>query len=482
MNEAGADSRLFEDLTRELLEKGASVRFRARGASMSPAIRDGEIVLVTPVIVSKLRKDDIVLTKSSVGLRLHRIVLADAVSNVFVTRGDCGQQHDPPVTDKQILGVVQAKEVRVGRNVVEARFKSINGATLRALARTQNICGKFLSSCSRIWHRPAQVGLAILSFLLLTSLLRAQVAVDTTSNTKAEFTGSGTFTLAFTHTTASAANRLLLVGVSMNITNSSGSAVTTVTYNGTALNFLGAHNDAGATRRVEMWYLLNPASGTNLPINVSINIPTGGASVGVVTGAETFTGVDQTVPLGPFLSADGSAGTYSQLDVPSVVNGMILDTLAIGGNQTINIPGPQVGSWNVSTASGTDPPGVTASASSRTGAPNVPISETFSGASNWSLGAVSINPSTADIGVTTSVSAVPLAQNSTYNITITNNGPSAANNVTLTDTFAATNLSLVSVTPSSGTTCTTTTTINCTLPNPFLSGSSESAQSTPASR
>jgi len=470
MNEAGADSRLFEDLTRELLEKGASVRFRARGASMSPAIRDGEIVLVTPVIVSKLRKDDIVLTKSSVGLRLHRIVLADAVSNVFVTRGDCGQQHDPPVTDKQILGVVQAKEVRVGRNVVEARFKSINGATLRALARTQNICGKFLSSCSRIWHRPAQVGLAILSFLLLTSLLRAQVAVDTTSNTKAEFTGSGTFTLAFTHTTASAANRLLLVGVSMNITNSSGSAVTTVTYNGTALNFLGAHNDAGATRRVEMWYLLNPASGTNLPINVSINIPTGGASVGVVTGAETFTGVDQTVPLGPFLSADGSAGTYSQLDVPSVVNGMILDTLAIGGNQTINIPGPQVGSWNVSTASGTDPPGVTASASSRTGAPNVPISETFSGASNWSLGAVSINPSTADIGVTTSVSAVPLAQNSTYNITITNNGPSAANNVTLTDTFAATNLSLVSVTPSSGTTCTTTTTINCTLPNPFLSG------------
>ena len=59
----------------------------------------------------------------------------------------------------------------------------------------------------------------------------------------------------------------------------------------------------------------------------------------------------------------------------------------------------------------------------------MPISEAISATSNWSLGAVSVNPSTADIGVTTSVSAVPLGQNSTYNITVNNNGPSAANNV-----------------------------------------------------
>ena len=66
---------------------------------------------------------------------------------------------------------------------------------------------------------------------------------------------------------------------------------------------------------------------------------------------------------------------------------------------------------------------------------------------------------------------MPLGQNSTYNITITNSGPSAANNVTLADTYNATNLSLVSYTPSAGTTCTNTaTTINCTLPTPFASG------------
>ncbi len=64
----------------------------------------------------------------------------------------------------------------------------------------------------------------------------------------------------------------------------------------------------------------------------------------------------------------------------------------------------------------------------------------------------------------------PSGQNSTYNITITNNGTSAANNVTLTDTYAATGLSIVSVTPSAGTTCTTGATISCTLPTPFANG------------
>jgi uncharacterized repeat protein (TIGR01451 family) len=144
--------------------------------------------------------------------------------------------------------------------------------------------------------------------------------------------------------------------------------------------------------------------------------------------------------------------------------------VAIGGNRTLNVSGPQAQQWSENTGGGgnTD---VTASGSTRTGAPIVPISETFNGGTtNWSLAAISINPTTADIGVTTSVSAVALGTNSTYNITITNNGPSAANNVTLTDTYASTGLSVVSVTPSAGTTCTTAATINCTLPTSLASG------------
>jgi uncharacterized repeat protein (TIGR01451 family) len=338
------------------------------------------------------------------------------------------------------------------------------------------------SLCGKLFRQPWQntrvcqfskcfILLALFVFFFSSHSLQAQVAVDATTSANNEFTGAGTFNLSFTHTTTATANRLLIVGVSMNITNSPGSAVTGITYNGVALTLIGTDNDAANTRRVEQWSLLNPASGTNLPIVVSVSVPTAAAKVGVVAGAATLTGVDQTVPMGTFVSDDGAAAGYGQLNPFSVINGMTMDTIAVGGNVTATPYGPQVQQWNATTVSGTDPPAVTGFGSSRTGAPSVPLAGTFSGNSNWAYAAIPVNPSTADIGVSTSVSAVALLQNSTYNITITNNGPSAANGVTLADTYNATNLSLVSYTPSAGTTCTNTaTTINCTLPTPFAAG------------
>ncbi|HUA16584.1 MAG TPA: C25 family cysteine peptidase [Verrucomicrobiae bacterium] len=473
MIDQGADSRVFEEVVRELLKQGLSVRFQAQGASMSPTIRDGEMVEVTPVIVSKLRKDDIVLTKSNHGFRLHRIVLADHDADAFVTRGDCGRDDDPVLKGSQILGLAQSKEVRLGRRMVRARLNSVSGRVLRGAARSQRLTQRLLDRMTTLTSRGRKalrklaVPLALLLVVLAAHSSNAQVAVDSSSSGTAALAGTGTRTLTFTHTTANVANRVLVVGVSINITNNNATAVSNVTYNGVGLTKIGVHNDTSGTRRVEMWYLLAPANGTHNVV-VSVTIPSG-VTVGVVGGATTLTGVDQTVPLGSFVSADGAAGTYSQLDVPSVVNGMILDTLATDGTQTITVSGPQTQEWNARSANSTNP-GVRGTGSSRSGAPSVPISETFSGTSNWSLGAVSINPTTADIGVSTSVSAVALGQNSTYNITVTNNGLSAAHAVTLTDTLAASGLTLVSVTPSAGTTCTGSGPITCTLPDPFNSG------------
>jgi uncharacterized repeat protein (TIGR01451 family) len=460
------DSKLFSQVIYELLGQGLSVRFQACGASMSPAIRDGEIVEVTPVIVSKLRKDDIVLANTNVGFRLHRIVSADYERDIFITRGDCGQENDPALKGAQILGLARAKEVRVGRRMVRAKFNSVSGWALRCAARAEYVAGKLVRK-SRGVSRSAAVLAVFASFLFAAASVHAQVAVDSTTSGSNELTGGLGTTLTIAHTTAGA-NRLMLVGVSMNIRNGTTAKVSGVTWNGTALTLIGAHNDSGNQRRVEMWYLLAPATATNKNVVVTFTIPAL-KTEGVSAGVTTFTGVDQTVPLGAFSSADGVNGLDSQLDVPSVINGMILDTLAIGGNQTASVPGPQVQQWNEDTGNTTNTD-VVGTGSARTGAPSVPISEAFSGTTNWSLGAVSINPTSADIGVTTSVSAVALGQNSTYNITMTNSGTSAANSVTLTDTYAATGLSIVSVTPSAGTSCTTGATISCTLPTPFASG------------
>ncbi|MGB7897155.1 MAG: S24 family peptidase, partial [Candidatus Sulfotelmatobacter sp.] len=115
MTNSESDSERFEALSRELLKNGLSMRFEARGASMSPIIRDGQVVYVTPIMVSKLRKGDIVLTKGHGGFRVHRLVITNHSKNLFITRGDGGQQNDPPLRGDQILGIVVAKEVRLGR-------------------------------------------------------------------------------------------------------------------------------------------------------------------------------------------------------------------------------------------------------------------------------------------------------------------------------------------------------------------------------
>jgi uncharacterized repeat protein (TIGR01451 family) len=475
-------SRQFESFSLDCLRAGLRVRFQARGSSMFPTISHGETVYVKPASEADLRRGDIVLVKSDIGFRLHRLILADAGRDVFITRGDCGVQDDPAVRHDQILGVAVAKDVRVGTEILRANFRGIGGRFLRiaargqaALAKLTRIAASVLSlqpvpAALRDAMRISFVVLSLLVVMLSAQSANGQVAVDASTSGSATLTGTGTKTFTFNHTTTATANRVLIVGVSINITNAPTTGVVGVTYNGTALNFVGAQNDAANTRRVEMWSLLAPASGANRPIIVSVNIPAV-VNEGVAAGATTFTGVDQTVPLGTFVSADGAAADCSTgvttgcstLYVPSVVNGMILDTLATDGTQAITIPGPQVQQWNLQSANNANP-GIRASGSSRTGAPSVPISETFSGISNWSLGAVSVNPTAADIGVTTTVgSAVFLGQNTTYDITVFNNGTSAANTVSLSDTLAA-GMTLVSVTPSAGVTCVTSANpIICTI-------------------
>ena len=120
---------------------------------MSPAIRDGEVVEITPVNLPQLRRGDIILARTASGFRLHRIVNIDAANETFITRGDCGQENDPPLCGAEILGLARAKEVRLGWTTVRASFRY--GSFVRAAARAQYLVEKILHKA-----RPATVGLA----------------------------------------------------------------------------------------------------------------------------------------------------------------------------------------------------------------------------------------------------------------------------------------------------------------------------------
>ncbi len=453
-------SQLFGVLSQALLSGGLGFRFRAHGTSMVPAIRDGDLLHVRPVVAEKLHQGDIVLFADGAYFRAHRLVLVDRERDVFITRGDAAVDRDGALSSQQLLGKVVAKEedaaggrmvhlcgVRARMRLVVARVKCWGSRVVRRLPIRLSV-----EESTRLVPRKLKFGrtswlLPVLALLSAPAVLFGQVGIDSATSVGQQVSGAApTITLA--HISAGT-NLVMVVGVSINITNNTGATVTGVTYNGTALTLAGAHNDAGNTRRVEMWSLIAPAIGANNVV-VTLNLPGGTGTLGVVVGAITLTGADQTSPLRPFVSADGAAGTPASLNVPSGLNEMVIDTLATGGDQTITFGPSQAAQWNLQSLTSLANPDVRGTGSTRAGAPSVPLSETLSGTSNWSVGALSVKPLQADVGVTIVTNGVFSPQNVTYTISVTNSGPSTAHAVALTDTLAA-GLTLVSATPSQGT-------------------------------
>lgn len=405
---------------------------------MYPLIQDGELLHMEGAEIGTLRLGDIVVAKTLHGIRAHRLVFFDIERDLFLTRGDTAQENDPPIRASEILGRVVLGKAR-GGGVPPFSKITCSGRSRLALRR-------FLGS--------------LLFVMMTAALLSGQVTLNDAASTGAgRPNGSGNFT--FNHNTANNANRLLVVGVSMNIVSNPNATITSITYNGVALTKLGAHNDAGDSRRVEIWYLINPVTG-NQTIQVNYNLPLG-ARVGITAGALVFKGVDQTVPLSTIVSNDGAGGTFSQLDIPSGTNQVVFDVLSVlvGDAITKGPAGTTTQQWNLDSGNNR-PQDVQGFGSTNIGAASVPMSETFTPASNWSIAGASVMPLQADLGVTVNPGgAVPLGQNVTYNITVTNNGPSAATGVSLTDTLAA-GLGFVSATPSQGT-CSGTGPITCNI-------------------
>ncbi|HEX8092112.1 MAG TPA: signal peptidase I [Blastocatellia bacterium] len=108
-------SEIFLDLSAELLGQGYRVRFRPKGGSMHPTIKDGEAVNIEPVEPADVRRGDIILYKSGIsrGVIAHRVLgvnKSEGKVTSFVLRGDASRTSDPPVEPAQVLGRVVSVE------------------------------------------------------------------------------------------------------------------------------------------------------------------------------------------------------------------------------------------------------------------------------------------------------------------------------------------------------------------------------------
>ena len=108
---------LLLKLSRDILEKGKSIRFQAKGWSMHPFIRDGDFIVVSPVKSSSIRKGDIVFYSNAENkIIVHRIIRKYKQKGrmTVLVKGDASFSSPEKMDIQNVLGKVIAVE-RNGR-------------------------------------------------------------------------------------------------------------------------------------------------------------------------------------------------------------------------------------------------------------------------------------------------------------------------------------------------------------------------------
>jgi signal peptidase I len=100
------DKEAVAGLLTDALRAGHSFSFRAGGFSMSPFIKDGDLITVSPFGNIQPGRGDIVafLDAANNGLTVHRIIQKQGID--FIMKGDNTRVADMPVSDSNLLGRV----------------------------------------------------------------------------------------------------------------------------------------------------------------------------------------------------------------------------------------------------------------------------------------------------------------------------------------------------------------------------------------
>ena len=214
-----------------------------------------------------------------------------------------------------------------------------------------------------------------------TTVPGTSITVDITSSGTTGMGGASSLT--FSHTVNSGADDILLVEVSGTHGNAA-DPITSVTYGGQSLTYIGAANLPNDTFS-DIWYLLAPSVGT---ANVVVNAA---GSQHFVAGATDYFHVDQATPLGTLATATGMSSTPS-VTLASAPGQLVVDSLGTHGDAAWIAPtGPgqtQLWSQNTGGAAGDGLGG----ASYQPGAASVTMSWSEGGNDSWTLAAIGLNP------------------------------------------------------------------------------------------
>jgi uncharacterized repeat protein (TIGR02543 family) len=223
----------------------------------------------------------------------------------------------------------------------------------------------------------------------VTAGFQAHVARPIVDGTPTSGTGAANASsLSLTPTVGSGANRLLLVGVSWNC-GSTNRTISSVTFNGSPMSPVITQQAGTQLRYSAIYSLVNPPSGAG---TVAISF-SGTVASGIVAGAVSFAGVDQTTPLGTPVGAFSPDNTTKNTSVSLTGlsgNELVFDNVFFGGGSSITLAAntPQTPLWNAYVSS-------TRGAASTQPATGAAVTMGWTGtgtAAYWSVAAVPVKP------------------------------------------------------------------------------------------
>jgi uncharacterized repeat protein (TIGR01451 family) len=253
------------------------------------------------------------------------------------------------------------------------------------------------------------------------------------------------------HTTTGAANRYLVVGVS--IDRSGGNSVVNSVRYGTEgggpnvlMTLLGSIS-SGTSVRTELWGLVAPAAGVH---QITVSVSNAGANVNVVAGAQTFSNVDQSAPAGTVASATANSATPS-VAVTNSAYDYVVDAIAYNGTTVGTSGARQDIRYAIATVAAAPVTNFTGAGSGARGYANTTMSwVAAAGAQNWTQVAVPVKAVSVALNKTASADVIKLGDTITYTLLATNYSAASVANVTITDAIPA-NSTFVSQTGCAGT-------------------------------